>query len=323
MPDQSAYGGISIHRWMLRDAVRNEAYRRAIAHAVQPGNRVLDMGAGTGLLSIFAAQAGAASVYAVERTPIVAVARELVARNGVSDRVEVFESDLEDVRLPSKVDVIVSEWMGGLGVDENMLAPLVMARDRWLAPGGKIIPARVTAWMAPIELPSFDDAIEHWRTRPHGVDLSLISELLANETPMTQAEMHPADLLAGPQEMWTHDAYTCSLEEADQPFVAKLAFVARRAGKLSCLATWFSADMGDGEMLTNAVGAPDTHWGRFVLPLKRAIAVEEGAVIHAQLECAPSLPGSCELEWSVAIGDGARELHDTRSIRGARREPLT
>src|SRR5579862_3570417 len=134
----STYSDLSVHRWMLRDSLRNEAYRRAIAHIVRPGHVVLDMGACTGILSIFAASAGARKVYAVERTEVAGVARRVIERNGQTERIEVLQSDLEDVALPEKVDVIVSEWMGGFGVDENVLAPLVMARDRWLKAGGTI-----------------------------------------------------------------------------------------------------------------------------------------------------------------------------------------
>ena len=143
------YTQLSLHRWMLRDEVRNEAYRKAIVQAVKPGQVVLDMGAGTGILSIFAAQAGARKVYAVERTGIASVARRMVKRNGYENVIEIIEGNLEDIDLPEKVDVLMSEWMGGLGVDENMLAPLVMARNRWLKPGGKILPERVTAYGLP------------------------------------------------------------------------------------------------------------------------------------------------------------------------------
>jgi len=132
-----AYAQLAIHRWMLRDKVRNEAYRKAIMAIVKPGDVVIDVGAGSGILSIFAAQAGARKVYAVERTGIARLAQMMIEANGVGDRVEIIQSDLEDIDLPEKANVIVSEWMGGLGVDENMLPPVVMARDRFLVPGGR------------------------------------------------------------------------------------------------------------------------------------------------------------------------------------------
>src|SRR3954469_18961356 len=114
----SSYGDLAVHRWMLRDTVRNEAFQRALRAVVKPGDVVLDLGAGTGLLSILAAAAGAKKVYALERTKIADVARRMVERNGYKDIIEVREMDLEDTTLPEKADVLVSEWMGGFGVDE-------------------------------------------------------------------------------------------------------------------------------------------------------------------------------------------------------------
>jgi SAM-dependent methyltransferase len=312
----SRYAELSLHRWMLRDLERNEAYRRAIAHVVKPGDVVLDVGAGTGILSIFAAAAGARRVYAVERTTIADVARQLIESNGYSACIEVLQSDLEEVTLPEKVDVIISEWMGGFGVDENMLAPVVMARDRWLRPGGKMVPGRVTAMLAPAHLPEFDEAIAHWLSRPHGVDLSLIARLTTQETFHTQ--MHPESLVALLQMMWSHDPLTCSLEVADQSFTTKLTFEATRPATLSGLLAWFVADMGDGTTLTNAVGDPDTHWGRSLFPLDRPIALAAGMKVDVELQCDPSLPGSCEFGWTVKVGDGRPEAHETRHVRRER-----
>lgn len=318
MWDHEQYAQVSIHRWMLRDEVRNEAYKQALLHAVKSGDRVLDMGAGTGFLSILAAQAGAEKVYAVERTAIATLAKRMVEQNGVADRVTILNSDLEDADLPEKVDVLVSEWMGGLGVDENMLAPLVMARDRWLKPGGAIIPARVTAQLAPASLQDLDDARAFWRSRPHGVDLSELAIDLGENAHMTQMPMAPEDLLAPAQPLWSHDAYTCTLEEADRSFTAILEFTAQRAGQLNCLLAWFDADMGGGATLTTAVGAPQTHWGRFLFPTRGPISVEEGAKIRAELHCDPSTQGSCEFYWSIQVNDGLVEQHDSRPSRAAK-----
>ena len=307
-----AYSKLAIHRWMLQDEIRNEAYRRAIAQTVRPGHVVLDMGAGTGFLSILAVQAGARKVYAVERTSIAGVACRMVERNGMADRVEVIEANLEDVDLPEKVDVIVSEWMGGLGVDENLLAPLVMARDRWLAPGGTVIPERVTAFLAPAWVESLAEDWQHWRARPHGVDMSVVAELCADDPLMFHGPVAPTDLLAPPQQLWTHDAYHCSLGEADRPFASQLAFAPVRAAKLTNLVAWFHADLCRGQSLTNAVGEPRTHWGRLVFPLAGPVEVREGERIAVEFRCEPTAPGTCEFHWSVRVGELPAEEHDSR-----------
>ena len=301
-----AYAQLSIHRWMLRDEIRNEAYRRAIARVVKPGDVVLDMGAGTGILSIFAAQAGARRVFAVERTTIAEVARQVVKSNGFEGTIEIIQGNLEDIDLPEKVDVIISEWMGELGVDENMLAPLVMARNRWLAPGGKIVPARVTAMLAPVWVVEFHESLNHWRSRPHGVDMSVIADLTARESLTYQSPITPDDLLAAPQAMWTHDAYTCTLAEADRSFEAKLTFEAARAGKLTGVEAWFTAELCEGEALTNAVGAPDTHWGRILFPLDQTMEIAQGTKIHVDFRCHPTSPGGCSFEWFTKIEESPR-----------------
>ena len=142
------YAEFEVHRTMICDRVRTEAFRRAIDSVVRPGDIVLDVGAGSGILSVFAARAGAARVYAVERTTVAVLAQELAAANGVAEIVQVIHGDVLDVELPERVDVIVSEWLGGFGIDEGMLAPVIAARDRWLKPGGVMIPRSVTAWAA-------------------------------------------------------------------------------------------------------------------------------------------------------------------------------
>ena len=135
-PPDPMYAEIAVHRTMICDRVRTEAFRRAIDSMVRPGDIVLDVGAGSGILSMFAARAGAARVYAVERTTVAVLAQELAAANGVAEIVQVIHGDVMDVELPERVDLIVSEWLGGFGIDEGMLVPVIAARDRWLKPGG-------------------------------------------------------------------------------------------------------------------------------------------------------------------------------------------
>lgn len=316
MASKDSYAQLSMHRWMLRDEVRNEAYRQAISQVVKPGDTVLDVGAGTGILSMFAAQAGARKVYAVERSAIARIARRIIRTNGFTDQIEVIQANLEDVDLPEKVDVIVSEWMGGLGVDENMFAPVVMARDRWLKPGGKMIPERVTALLAPAWVEDVEETLGHWRSRPHGLDLSDIATLTVNEMHMLQSRIEVDDLLTAPQPLWSHDAYTFTLSQADSTFAAELKLTAERTGKLNALATWFVADMSPGVTLTNAVGVPNTHWGRLLLSLDQTVVVEKGTQIAIELRCHPTGRGSSEFEWSIKLGDGPLETYDTARPRG-------
>ena len=115
---------------------------------------------------MFAARAGAARVYAVERTTVAVLARDLAAANGLAEIIEVIHGDVLDVELPEPVDVIVSEWLGGFGIDEGMLAPVIAARDRWLKPGGTMIPQSVTAWAALVHDRQLDETMAFLRGQP-------------------------------------------------------------------------------------------------------------------------------------------------------------
>ncbi len=301
-----------MHRFMLRDHVRNDTYRRAVLQAVNPGDVVLDVGAGTGILSLFAMQAGARKVYAVERATIARMAKQLVEKNGAHTQVEIVQGDIESVELPEQADLIVSEWMGCYGVDENMLTPVLIARNRWLKPGGTVLPQHVTGWMAPAWDSALHDDMDFWRSDPYGVDLSPMGDGLAQEVLFPRYHISEDSLLAEPQQLWATDLYDCSTEQAALPFEASLSFSVTQDGKLSALAAWFRADFGGGIILTNAPDAPKTHWGRAVFPLERTIHVEPGVQIAVELACEPAGVGHTHAKWSVRVGDGPWEHHDTR-----------
>lgn len=309
--DDSYYAQLPIHRSMLRDRARCEAYRQALIKSVLPGSVVLDMGAGTGVLSLLAIQAGARKVYAVERTGIVNLARQLIAANNAQRQVRIIHGDMETIELPEQVDLIVSEWLGGYGVDEGFLPALLLARNRWLKPDGKMLPERVTAWMSPVYDCELERDMNFWRSQPYGIDLSLIAEATANELFWERHHITAETLLAVPREMWLTDAYTCSIEEARLPFKAMLSFIFAREGNFNALATWFSADFGQGICLTNAPDAPQTHWGRFVFPLKDKIKVERGTEALIEFSCEPTIDSHCRNHWSVKVGDGAWEHHQS------------
>ena len=108
---------------------------------------VLDVGTGSGVLSMWCAQAGAKKVYACEYTDMANHARSLIKSNGLSHIIEVLQCSAEDLDLPCKVDVIVSEWMGYFLIRESMLDSVIRARDKWLKPGGAMFPSHATMYL--------------------------------------------------------------------------------------------------------------------------------------------------------------------------------
>lgn len=150
----NSYAHFGIHEEMLKDAVRTGAYQTAIqdnAHLFK-NKIVLDVGAGTGVLSMFAAKAGAKHVYAIECSEIVHVARKIVAHNKLDGVITMIQAKAEEAVLPvDKVDIIISEWMGYFLLYESMLDTVIFCRDKWLAPSGLIFPDKATLHLAGLE----------------------------------------------------------------------------------------------------------------------------------------------------------------------------
>jgi predicted RNA methylase len=96
---------------MMSDDVRMQAFHTAIKRLIKPGDVVIDLGAGTGILSIWALQAGAKKVYAIEQTGAIELAREIAHVNGYADRIEFIQDNSMNVSLPQRADAIISETL--------------------------------------------------------------------------------------------------------------------------------------------------------------------------------------------------------------------
>lgn len=138
---------------MLKDTIRTDAYRDFIYDNkdVFKDKVVLDVGCGTGILSMFCAKAGAKLVIAVDNSDIVEKAKQNIAANDLGDKIQCFRGKIEEVSLPvQQVDIIVSEWMGYCLLYESMLDSVIHARDKYLAPNGLMAPSHVTIQLAPL-----------------------------------------------------------------------------------------------------------------------------------------------------------------------------
>ena len=263
-----SYSGAEVHRMMLADRARTEAYRDAIEQLVKPGMVVLDVGAGTGILSFFAARAGARKVYAVDNSDILDTTRELAAVNGFGDVIECLDGRAEELDLPEKVDVLVSEWMGLYALTEAMFESVVGATKKHLKPEGHVIPGALRLFLTPMR----DDKLyrEHglgfWEGDMYGFDYT---PMIAHE--ITDLETNTVDggnavILAAPRVVANFDAYTTPAE--DYWFETKLSFEIERDGPCHGFLGHFEADLAEGVVLSTAHDLPLTHWRQSWFPLK-------------------------------------------------------
>src|SRR6476619_5796689 len=106
---------------MIADEVRMDAYCRALRGAINADSVVLDIGAGTGILSLLACRYGARRVYAVESSSAIAVAEEAARANGFANRIKCIQALSTELDLPEKADVIVSDLRGVLPLFQQHL----------------------------------------------------------------------------------------------------------------------------------------------------------------------------------------------------------
>ncbi|KAJ8294801.1 Protein arginine N-methyltransferase 1 [Rhodotorula toruloides] len=209
-----SYAHFGIHEEMLKDEVRTLSYRNAMWHNKHlfKDKVVLDVGCGTGILSMFAAKAGAKKVIGVDMSNIIDQAQKIVAANGFADTITLIKGKMEEVVLPvDKVDIIISEWMGYFLLYESMLDSVLYARDRYLVPGGLMFPDEATMYIAAIEDQEYkEEKIGFWDD-VYGFDYSCIKEIALREPLVDTVDLK--SVVTNPCKLATFDLLTVKKEE--------------------------------------------------------------------------------------------------------------
>jgi predicted RNA methylase len=285
---------LEVHRGLLQDEGRTNAFREAIRRCVTPGSVVLDLGTGSGILSFFACQAGARRVFAVDATHSADLASFLARQLGFADRVQVFHDRSTKVELPERADVLVTETIGAFAFDERILSSVIDARARLLKPDAIIVPRRVDLYIVPVDDASiYHRSVSWWTSKPYGLDLSALAVFASNI--VFVGDTGSGSFLAPPAMVITADLKTIAASDIS----GSVHFTTARAGLLHGFTGWFRATLADGIELSNEI--PGTSWEHAFLPLQAPIAVEAGTPIDVDLECADGLMW----RWKGAIGDVA------------------
>lgn len=300
------YAGLDIHREMIGDAARTFTYRKGILNNYSSIYQkvVLDLGAGTGILSMFCAQAGARRVYAIEASDVAEVARKVVSSNGVEQQVEVIQSRAEDVDLPEKVDVIVSEWMGYMLLYESMLQSVIFARDRWLKKGGVLLPEKARMFIAPLTDPDESlERVEFWKMVKDNfhVDMSCVVEFAKAELYkfITVKTVDVENVISRGTCFLELDLYTVKSE--DLQFI-KEDFVCccYGHGKVHAFVIWFSVEFPRDVILSTSPYDSETHWQQTVLYIN-PVDVKQDSIIKGTVTINPSAEHHRMLDVELAF----------------------
>jgi Ribosomal protein L11 methyltransferase (PrmA) len=285
------------HRQYLADTARVSAFRQAIEEVVTPGDVVLDLGAGTGILGLMACRAGAKRVYAVDEGPIIGLAQEVAAANGFQDRITHVKGLSTRVELPERVDVVLADQIGRFGFESGILEYFGDARARFLKPAGVMVPSEIGLVVAPVESPELFGQVEFWGRTPVGYDFRPALPIAANTG--YPARFDPAHLLGAPVRAISLSLSTASPAAA---LSAEVVLVAARPGTLHGIGGWFEAQLSPGATLTNSpLAARPIFRKQVFFPIARPVPLEEGDQIGVRLRI---LPAGGIVSWAVDVRDG-------------------
>ncbi|XP_044764864.1 histone-arginine methyltransferase CARMER isoform X3 [Coccinella septempunctata] len=286
------YGYLSQQQNMLQDFVRTYTYQRAILCNLNDfkDKVVLDVGAGSGILSFFAAQAGAKRIYAVEASTMAHFAQKLVEANNLKDLIKVIPGKIEEVELPEKVDVIISEPMGYMLYNERMLETYLHAK-KWLVPNGKMYPSRGDLHIAPftddsLYMEQYSKANFWFQTCFHGVNLSAIQNSAVKEY-FRQPVVDTFDIRICMSKSIRHIVDFLEADETDLHTIdIPLEFHILESGTCHGLAFWFDVAFAGSQQtiwLSTGPTEPLTHWYQVRCLLEQPLLLKQGQVLTGRV----------------------------------------
>jgi len=279
-----SYAHFGIHEEMLKDEVRTLTYRNSMINNKHlfKDKIVLDIGCGTGILSMFAKKAGAKHVYGIDMSSIIDHAKTIVKDNGMEDGITLIKGKVEEVELPvEKVDIIISEWMGYCLLYESMLDTVLYARDKWLQPEGLMFPDKASLFMTAIEDHEYKEQKIYWWDSVYGFDMSAIRQIALSE-PLVDV-VDAKQVVTDSCMMKEIDLKTVKVEELN--FKVPFTIRSRRNDYIHAFVCFFNVEFSACHKRTGFSTGPEsryTHWKQTVFYLNETLTVKCGEEISGE-----------------------------------------
>jgi 2-polyprenyl-3-methyl-5-hydroxy-6-metoxy-1,4-benzoquinol methylase len=294
----SGYRKLEFHRMLLQDSVRTNSFRKAIMKVVKKGDTVVDLGAGTGILSFFACQAGAKKIYAIEQGNIIKAAKNIALKNKMADRIVFINENSRIINLPEKIDVIISECIGPYVFGGNMISAVTDMRDRFLKKGGRIIPSRISMFLVPVQSQLHYSYLNFWKqNRPYGIDLSP-AQKMANNNVYTAA-INARHFISDPKKIADMDFLK---DRPNEMLDIKIDFPISKPCRMHGMCGWFEVDLHEKISFSALKSRKLMHrnWWPAFFPLEKEILLKKDSIIKVHLALKRSEDDSCAcFNWNV------------------------
>jgi type II protein arginine methyltransferase len=279
---------------MMNDEVRNKAYSDALKLAVGDGDVVLDIGTGSGLLSLMAAASGAEQVITCETSRTIAeVAKEIININGYREKISVLNKKSTDlivgVDLPQRADLIISEIFSSEFVGEGVRTTILDANKRLLKKGGRMIPQS-----GKIRIALIDNSPEIFNNTSvasvHGFDLSKFNSISQN-----RFNLKPRDnplLLSNPEDAFNISLYDES-EVVGEEKIIKLRV--NQNGLCVGLIQWIWIHLYKEIEYENKPGENDSHWATPIYLFDEPVVAKIGDVLEIKAVLGEDYVWFCQL----------------------------
>jgi protein arginine N-methyltransferase 1 len=300
----NSYSSFNIHEEMLKDKIRTGTFKDAIMENTDifKDKIVLDIGCGTGILSIFAAKAGASHVYAIEFADIADYAKEIIKRNNLNDKITIIKKKVEDTELPvEKVDIIISEWMGYFLLYESMFDSVLYARDKWLDKNnGFMLPDTASITIASIEDVDYKKSKVDFWDNVYGINMdcfkqTTIAEPLIDICPKERINSNCCKI-------FEVDLLNVKKEDLDFSSSYELTFN-RNNDYFSGIVGWFETGFTKLDKKFNLSTSPylkSTHWQQTVFYTKKDFAVSKGDKVFGSIAVRKSVTNFRQLDIKIS-----------------------